>query len=693
MSQKDMSRRYSPLVKPIVFVLAVVLFFFFYNAFLVDRSIESLKFSLSNVALAKTTSSASYIAPLMQVQFINELSHAKFDAESSMALEYSSDVLGLSNRERPLDDVVAVTKETIATKESKRNVLLRLIDKINYAVKAFMARILRLKISRRKAPNINKDILTEIIRLEGKGGLEATIKAYKEAIAKFPKHYETPSLMIRLGYLFHKLDRPQEAEKLYREVIGRFKGTPESKTSRMLLDKLAQKKESAKKADDILQKASALADKELQQQLYYEAGLIRLSVLNLKEAKESFLKAISVIPDNKITEGAYLRLGICEKLLGNIEASFSAFKKLYDLTDDPRLKAQMYYEIAQNQKQRGEHEAAAESYNKAISQCNDKRTLPILMFQLGCTYLFDLNNFIAAKEIFEKLRMDFPAFSSVYPGTDFIVKYVAVDVPPKVAQEYASIMEKTWLETILPQRILKLIEKSAERFAQKVTEGVKEIILLDEYDVEKGDAVTIDLSSKRLNGYLKKWFPAGNKSRVWDVSMKFGGKKKLTVFGTVHFPGGGKIKGFLGGTFKKIKLRKMPSWRGKSKAENYIVYSVNESWVAGIPLPPAIMNIIIKPSIVHFNKKFPLDVEEFVLNEKTILFAGPVREDMRDVLEAESYGLRHMEVKDADSGFIYGRRKESLGDKTSGIQTSSQATRDRDIGGLSTHDLTGEDKK
>jgi len=685
--------KYNLFAKLVIFLFAIGIFFFFYNAFLVDRSIESLRFSLSNVETAEAATSASYIAPLMQIQFINELSRTKFDADLSMALEYSSDALGFSAEDRPLDDVISVTKETIMQKELKRNIFFRLLDKVNHFFRSLVVKFLRLKKTQKKAQKIDKGVLKNISMLEDKGDFYLAIKAYEEAIAEFPGYYETPSLMIRLGYLLHKTDRTKDAESLYREVIKRFKQTPEEKTARMLLDELSNKEKVDSKADKILQKALTEVDREAQQQLYYESGLIRMSVLNLKGARESFIKAIAIVPDNILAEGAYLRLGICEKLLGNMEASFSAFKKLYDLTKDSRLKAQMYYEIAQNQRLRGEYKEAAASSNRAISECEDRNIMPILMLQLGTTYLFDLKDFLSAKEVFEKLRNDFPALSVVYPGTDFVVKYIALDVPPKVAEEYVNLMERTWLETILPKRVLKLIEKAAERFAQKVTEGVREIVILDEYDVEKGDFVTIDLSEKRLNNYLKKWFPAGNNSRVWDVSMKFEGERKLKTYGTIHFPGGGKIKGFLEGTFKKTKLRKLPKWKGQKKANDYLLYTVNKGWIAGIPIPSAIMNIIVKPSVVHFNKEFPIYIKDFVLNKETILFAGPVREDLREELEAEAYGLRHLEVKDADSGFIYGRRKESLGDTKSGIQTESKATRDRFIGGLSTHDISGEDKK
>ena len=66
--------RIPPLATATIFIVLVVSFFYFYNMFLVDRSIESLQFSLSEVSAAETTGSVSYLNPLMQLQFVDELS-------------------------------------------------------------------------------------------------------------------------------------------------------------------------------------------------------------------------------------------------------------------------------------------------------------------------------------------------------------------------------------------------------------------------------------------------------------------------------------------------------------------------------------------------------------------------------------------------------------------------------------------
>jgi hypothetical protein len=344
--------------------------------------------------------------------------------------------------------------------------------------------------------------------------------------------------------------------------------------------------------------------------------------------------------------------------LGNYDAGVTAFNKFLSLDAEPELNMIAKYESAEICRRKNEYDEMINLLDD-ISKSVKASAQPMLLFLKGSTYLFDMKDFLKSKEIFEKLRDDFPALTLVYPGTDFVVEYVTLDIPPMHPDEMAYMIRKSWIETLIPNKIFTLIEKAAEIFVKHITEGVREIVILEEYDVGKGGYVTIDLTEARLNNYLNKWFPIGNRLKVWDVSMDFKGDKKLSVKGTIHLLNNVVLTGFIEGRFKIVEKPPEPYWDSGKNRTNFLLYVPEKAGISEIPLPKSVMNIILRNSIQKFNKNFPLIIEKFNLDGNNIVFAGPIREDLRAEIESEAYGLRHMHVKDADSGFIHGKRQNN----------------------------------
>ena len=123
--------RIASITKPLLFILLTVGAFSIYNLFLVDRNLESLKFSLASVAKAESVGSVSYLAPLMQTQFIDELSSDRLDTEDLIRLQYSADVIDSPQAERQVADVTSVLQDMINKKGRERNVILRFFDRVN----------------------------------------------------------------------------------------------------------------------------------------------------------------------------------------------------------------------------------------------------------------------------------------------------------------------------------------------------------------------------------------------------------------------------------------------------------------------------------------------------------------------------------------------------------------------------------
>ncbi|GEM_PF-1571141 len=645
-------------IKPLSFISLLVLFFLLYNTFLVDRNLEMLKLSLSSVALAQTTSTVSYIGPIMQYQSIGELSSQVLAVKEFIDLEYTSNILQTSTTDRAVADVRVVLETVVKERQEKRPIILRWADRLMPIIKAPYRAFKRAK-EQRPSGNIEPELLDQITKYESAGDYKEAIKAYKDMINRFPRKAETPSLILRLGYLLHKQGEISEAQNYYENVTKDFPNLPEATIAKELKSALANMPALITEADSVLNKALTTKDQTMKQMLYYKAGLLQLKAYDFRNAIKSFKKTIETPADNRISDQAYSRMATCQSMLGAIEESKNLLQQIDESSASDSLKMQAKFQLAAIYRQQGDFEKTCSLMEQFIEENEDSSLVPHVMFQQGSIYLFDLKHLSKAKEIFKKLRMEFPASPFSYPGTSFVSKYIDIDVLHRVSESEKSIFATPWFSRFLPKKVKEIVSDSAVRFTKRVTDGVKDIVIQEE--MVKGDYGTIDLTEKRLNKYVKDWFLKDKGTTAKDVSVEFLGESRLRATGKVPlntiigFGSTAPVEISIEGVFKKVSLRP-PQWEDDAKRKNYITYSVESARIANIPILPAMFDIAVTPSEIHFNKDFPLEFEEFELNKQKILFRGPVREDILDELDAEARGLRHMEIKDAESGFVKGQR-------------------------------------
>ncbi|MFH1867948.1 MAG: tetratricopeptide repeat protein [Candidatus Omnitrophota bacterium] len=620
------------LAGPVFFILLIVSFFIIYNSFLVDRSIESLKFSLYDVNSAEAANSAYHVAPLVEVQFVGELSSSAPSSEELINLGYTSGVLEGSSPERKVKDAGAVMEEVIRSRESKRNSILRFFDKINNSINKFLRKMPFLKRTKVSAgPGIDQAILKKINEHENKGDFNEAIKLYRDTIKRFLNYAQTPSLILRLGYLLHRIGRFKEAEELYTEIATRFPNTPEARVTGELMDILKKRSLIDKESDEIISMIAAAENEAIKQQLYYKKGLAELSVLNLEDSKKSFNKAISILPEGDIADKARFRMGVCERLLGQLDSSLESFKNLADIATNPELKMQSLHQLAQVYQQKGDYDKSTSSLENMLKGYNDKAIVPLLLFQLGSTYLYDAKDPAKAKKIFEELRIQFPGRLLVFPGTSFVSDELDLDVLPEMPEEIEMLMSKSWLEKVLPEETLRRIEARALGVSSYVIQTAKNTISEQEEDddenqedgkKDKEDKLfTVEVTQNMANKYVQE----DGSGAEDNLSIEYSGAQQMKVYSNITLPGGKIVRGYLSGAFKMVSMVKEPYWVEGEKRQNYIIFTVDECRVGNIMVPPDIMNAVLRSSIENFNADFPLDIQEFNLTKDTIMLAGPVK--------------------------------------------------------------------
>ena len=628
------------IIRPIAVIVVVIAFFFFYNFFLVDRSLEALKFSLSTVANAETVGSVSYVAPLMQVQFIDELLSADIDTEDLMRLQYSADVIGTSRAERKIADVASIIQEIINKRERQRHPILRFFDKASSFFVTLFKKVPAWRIKEVRDVHINPDILEEINNYENIGEFDKAIKLYRKTIAEFPDYVQAPDLMLHLGYLLHKLGRIQEAKLVYDGVISKFSTLAESKVARELLIKIEKREGLNEQAKELISKTTVTTGKGARQKLYYQLGLIELSGLNLQKAKESFKRAILILPDTSITAQSYLRLGVCERLLGNLDSSVEAFKKASDITRDTELKAQSKYQLAQSYRQKGEYEEAVSTLDDIAAEETDKDVKSLLLFQKGSTLLYDEKDVSKAKRVFDELMRRYSAHALVSSGgetafVEFIKKNVNLDILSRKPEELEELLEKAWIEALLPKKILKVIESNSNKVVNSLNRMVGGMAKFKEQALNEGIFIEVNLSEREFNSFVKSSLLSSGRADLREIAVEFNGGQRLTINLTIH-QGQKLIKVIVSGEFKMVSIAAAPYWITATRRKNLLLFQADRCMIGNIPVPPKIINPLFRPAFENFNESFPLDLEEFKLDKNNMMFAGSVRKDFIKRLKAAS---------------------------------------------------------
>ena len=670
-------------VKAVLFILLVIGFFAGYNHFLINKNMQALQSAVSDIALAETVGPATYLGPLLQLEFSKEISLTDINERALFSTQFSDYVASNQDNTRQNVDVVAISKDMLYKQKQERHFLLRAIDYILYKVHSLFKSLL----------NIFRGVSTEDIdylkidkikSLENSGNFIEAIKECKDVLKEQPNASESSLVMLKMGFVYHKNGEFDKAYGVYKELIRKYPFSREVQTARILIKKVEDRKRNQKSIKTSFKKAENTLDKSEKQEILYNAALKQIASFDIKGAINTLEKAKEIISDTPTYNQIQLRLGWSANLLGDSKKATDIFKSIIATDAEDSIKAKAKYQLALIYANQNKKDQAKKMIDDTLSLIKDQKARSVVLFSAGNIFIFDFKDKKVSSFYFSKFLKELPADSLSAQTAEIADNYADVDVLANISTQASSFLGGSLLaEKLLPKKVLDAIKRAAVRFTKYITEGVTEIVVLEEYDVAKGDFTTIDLTQKRLNKYIKKWFPVGNKSRIWDVSSGFKGEKKLIMYGAIHLPSKLKIKGFIEGKFEIVKQRDKPYWLHDLKNRNFTIFLVDKCKIAGVPVPKAIVHTLLRPCVIQFNKDFPLDVELFVLNKNKILFAGPIREDIKEEIRAEAYGLRHLSQRDEESGFIYGRRKESLSDKQSGIQTGSTATRDRNIGGLS----------
>jgi|GEM_PF-2251882 len=341
--------------KLFIIILAVLLFFWVYNTYLVDRSLMNLRFIFDKVATMKDNLEATRkIAMILDAMLTKELAVQPGAGVKPEELEAAERVLAQA-QQTPL-----LEKEARELKEA-----------LHYAVVN--------EITGPQAADRRKIMLEMVNDLlsspKGVSQLEDAKFALREVISDIQQ---------KRNVLLATMDQVVGVVLPRRQAI-----------SRQSLEK---------EAASLKRKLNNLRTKDKLQETLYELGNVFTQLGEFEKADEYYKRVIALEPNSPLAAKGKFNLAWNDKIKGNLDQALKGFQALAEITSDPDLKIFLDFQIADILRKQAKHEEAITYLDKIAQEKPNVDLEQLSNYIAGQIYLYDLKEVDKAKQEFNKAK-------------------------------------------------------------------------------------------------------------------------------------------------------------------------------------------------------------------------------------------------------------------------------------------------
>jgi tetratricopeptide (TPR) repeat protein len=173
--------------------------------------------------------------------------------------------------------------------------------------------------------------------------------------------------------------------------IGKMFAPPASVVPRQRLEKQAQY---------LREKIKTTTEPEVIRYLNFELGSLYTQLSKFPEAREAYNKVIELKSDDEIAQKTKFIIAWNEKNQGNFEEAIKAFEELSKGKTDEKLANFSQYQLADTYKKKGDIEKAVAIFRDIANGKGENSLVSAAGFQTANIYLYDMQNFEKAKEMF-----------------------------------------------------------------------------------------------------------------------------------------------------------------------------------------------------------------------------------------------------------------------------------------------------
>jgi len=396
-------------LKPVAILLFLVAFFVFYNAYLVDKSLEILNISLEETVNAQSAASIEDVSMLLRNALLNEVSKPDLDLTSITALDLASTIANESQSLHQLKTSQAAIQMVVKKKTDARFFLLQWLDRINHEmqrifffVEKMVMRLVKGAIEKPK-PMVRYDLVRQAKELERSGSLEEARKAYAEFIGLNRGAEGIGLIITRLAFVEMKLGRYEEAKNSLAGVTSASNST-EIKVARNLKLQIDKLEKLQKERVEFTKRMASIQDPQELQQAYYQLGLMSMELYDLKGSQEALKKSIDLDPTSETADKARFNLGFAYKMASQIKESADIFTALSQKAVSSDYQTASAIQLASTKQLSGDFVGAAKLLEEVSKTSTSAVTAVMTQYGAGYVYLYNLNDLKQSQEAFEAAK-------------------------------------------------------------------------------------------------------------------------------------------------------------------------------------------------------------------------------------------------------------------------------------------------
>lgn len=401
------------LIARIPAVLCGVAFFFtFYNRFLVDVNLQSLKVSLGVLDQATSIGQAEAALLLVDQTLIASMAQEEVDLTNLSLLQYAQGALASDEKERSVEDVQFMVNQVAKDRASIRPGLLATLDGLAAgAQNAFRQVALIPRGIGKGAISGEMDVarLQQAMQQERRGQLKEAAPLYEGLLKDYPNYSGQGTLKLRLAYSYARIQEFDKAERLYREVLRGSRESSEIEVAQLMLTGLSQARGVEQDAKRLAEQLTTLGAGPERQRAAFQLGSLWLKLYAMEEAAEAFHSAALADPEGELVLPSLFREAWCQKYLGQFEQAMKGFQGIIQRDPTGSWAAASQIQMAEVHKIQGEYEMAIEAYDQILKNSKDISLIAIALAQAGATATYDLRDPERGRGFFNRLSSQFPA--------------------------------------------------------------------------------------------------------------------------------------------------------------------------------------------------------------------------------------------------------------------------------------------
>ena len=432
-----MSRWFRLLIRGLLGVGILLGFFVAYNYFLIDRSLEQIRFALNSAARGNGVFENENASLLFQDVLVSEITKEKVSLDPLITSDALQRIPAAGETPEQKTDTQFLLQNLLSSYEKERSPILKSMDRLNhFLVDQFFGFMNFLKYIFIKPEVTDKTtaqydeqqsiILLKAREYELKWKFEEAAKTFHLFISRYPNYPKLNLVQLNLASVYMRARHYELAEKTLSGIRLTLASPAEIQLAAALKRKLkdlmslsgkrrelreeihelertsVEKTEAAKKVSGVLDRLRAERLPSVNEALferYFQLGVFDLHLFDLENAQDTFEALLDRHPSAEMEKQAKWILGWIHLLRSNYSESRRLMKELLERFPEDRYSKLGTYALSSIAERTGDYEEAAQGFEKLAKQETSKNASFLLKYRAGGVYLYRLQDLSRAQTI------------------------------------------------------------------------------------------------------------------------------------------------------------------------------------------------------------------------------------------------------------------------------------------------------